>query len=352
MSDKLLTDEKLDGWWDVARAGNWRGSVEGAPSVIEVTADDLQRMAEDYDPALQEAPVTVEHRHDGPALGWVAALRVSSGVLQARLHRLSVRLRQWLREGAYRSRSIEMYKPFEPTGGAYLAAVSFLGAQPPAVKGLSPEPSLLADGLGEVHSLLESDCDSQPQVLGGEQMERNNKGFAARAVSSLKEVFAGEETPQEDTLDVATLLAKLETERGLRIAAEQKVAELERKLAELEKNEDMEDFTAALNEAASQERITPAERAGYIRLGERLDRPGREAILEELSTRQPLGMLSELSASARRSKPAEEVSRCRAAFAGFPEDPEHDEALKLMAGEPGLGFDEAIRRVRLSGRVS
>jgi hypothetical protein len=355
MSEKLLNDELIDGWWDVARAGKWRGSTEDAPLVVELTAEDLERMAADYDPKLQEAPVTIEHRHDGPALGWVAALRVSGGVLQARLHRLSNRLRQWLREGAYRSRSIEMYKPFEPTGSAYLAAVSFLGAQPPAVKGLSPEPSLLAEGLGELHCLTETDCHSQPHALGGYEMDRKHKGLAARAVSSLKEVFAGDEAAIEQTTDVAELQAKLEQEHGLRIAAEKRVAELERKLAELEEKlaaleneEEMEEYTAALAEAASQQRITPAEHAGYIRLGERLDRAGREELLAELSSRQPLGMFAELSAT-RKLDSGAELARTRAAFNGFPDDPEHDDALKLMAAEPGLKFEEAIRRVRLAG---
>ncbi len=349
MSEQVLNDELIDGWWDVARVGKWSGSAAGAPARIEVTEEDLLRMAEDYDPVLQEAPVTVEHRHSGPALGWVAALRVTGGVLQARFHRLSAKLREWLREGSYRSRSIEMYKPFESTGRAYLAAVSFLGAQPPAVKGLNPQPSLLADGRGEIVSLRETECRNPPVTLGEDEMDLPNKGLAARAISTLRDVFSREDELIDKDGYIAELETKLEEERRARLAAEKRLTVLEQQLAELKQGGELEAFNAALAEAATEQRITPAERAGYVRLGERLDHSGREAILRELSERRPLDMLAELSAPPSDQNLATELRRSRAAFEGFPEDPEHDEALKLMSAQPGLAFEEAIRRVRLSG---
>ncbi len=349
MNEQVLSDELIDGWWDVARAGKWSGSAAGAPARIEVTEDDLLRMAEDYDPALQEVPVTVEHRHSGPAMGWVAALRVTGGVLQARFGRISARLREWLRDGSYRSRSIEMYKPFEPTGRAYLAAVSFLGAQPPAVKGLSPQPSLLAEGCGRIVSLTESECHKLPVTLGEDKMDLRNKGLAARAIKTLRDVFSREDELIDKDGYIAELETKLEEEKNLRVAAEKRLAVLEQQLAEQKQGEEIEEFSTALAEAADQQRITPAERAGYLRLGERLDRAGRDSILSELSNRQPLGMLVELSALRSDKGVDAQLSRTRAAFAGFPEDPEHDQALKLMSAQPGLAFEEAIHRVRLDG---
>lgn len=340
MSEELLTDEQIDGWWDIARPGVWRGAVAGRPAEIEITADDLRRMAEDYDPALQEAPVTVEHRRSGPALGWVADLRVAGNVLQARFHRIGRKLRRWLREGAYRSRSIEMYKPFETTGRAYLAAVSFLGASPPAVKGLRPEPSALADGDAATVAVQAFACDTPPVTEGG-QVKEQERNIAARAVSSLREAFnpggePGEERRRED---------ELARERRLRVAAQARISELESELAGRERTHRLEEFRAAVAEAAEQERITPAELTAYVRLGVRLDDDGRAAILEELNAREPLGLTVELS-SPREGGSADELHRRRTAFEGFPEDPEHDRALRLMAAEPDLSFAEAIRRVR------
>lgn len=101
------------------------------------TAEDLQQIAADYDAAWHEAPVTLDHRQEGPAFAWVAGLRCAGDVLVARLKDLHESLREWIREGAYKKRSIELYRSFTRTGRPYLRAVSFLGACPPEVKGLA-----------------------------------------------------------------------------------------------------------------------------------------------------------------------------------------------------------------------
>ena len=353
MSDEILSDRQIDGWWDVARTGAWKGTLAGAPAVIEITAADLMQMAEDYDPGLQEAPVTVEHYREGPAHGWVAALRVAGEVLQARFHRLSGQLRQWLQSGAYRSRSIEMYKPFDLTGRAYLGAVSFLGAAPPAVKGLSPLPSLLADpGPGPRLIVCAGRITAGLTENGGETMDRNN--LAERALGSLKGLIGGRrETTEPESAGseepvagatLATLREELDAERVTRRSAEARLAELQSRVEETRRQDQLCAFSAALRQAGEQKRLTPAEQKGYESLGARLDEDGRRLILEEISARVPLSLFEELSAPETSGR--DEFSRSRAQFDGFPEDPEHDEALELMAAEPGLSFADAIRRVR------
>ena len=361
MSTERLNNELIDGWWDIARAGSWKGTLAGAPAQIEITPEDLVRMAGDYDPLLQEAPVTVEHRREGPAHGWVAALRVAGDRLQARFTDLSDSLRDWLRSGAYRSRSIEMYKPFEPTGGAYLGAVSFLGAAPPAVKGLAPLPSLMA-GAGESGISIRLECAAmelekcKPES-GGEEMAE--KSIAGRAIHSLKEMFGGAENHRTENGAAAPaaenpgmeepveLREALESERKARLEAEKRLAELENALRSREREAELAEFAAALEAAAKAERLTPAELKGYYRLGARLDREGRGAILAEVAERRPLAVFRELSAPPQKDDTGGETERHRAQFDGFPEDPEHDAALELMAAEPALTFAEAIKRVRL-----
>jgi len=115
---------------EVFRAGDY--GVKGA-----YTPAELQKIAEDYDPAWHEAPVTLDHRQDGPAFGWVESLRCVGDVLMARLKDLHESLRDWIRQGAYKKRSLELYRSFARTGRPYLRAVSFLGACPPEVKGLA-----------------------------------------------------------------------------------------------------------------------------------------------------------------------------------------------------------------------
>nr|HPK04223.1 hypothetical protein [Candidatus Sumerlaeota bacterium] len=115
---------------EVFRAGDY-----GAKGVWDEAA--LERLAADYDPALHEAPVTLDHAQAGPALGWVASVRRVGDRLIARLRGLNRRLLELIRRGAFRKRSIELYTALRETGRPYLRAVSFLGAAAPEVKGLT-----------------------------------------------------------------------------------------------------------------------------------------------------------------------------------------------------------------------
>ena len=65
-----ITDYHIEnGWFDVTRAGKWKGMRGGKPATVEITEQDLADMAADYSPDLQEAPITTEHWSSGPALG-------------------------------------------------------------------------------------------------------------------------------------------------------------------------------------------------------------------------------------------------------------------------------------------
>jgi hypothetical protein len=115
---------------EVFRAGDYGARGQYADA-------DLDAIAADYSPQRHEAPVTLDHRQEGPADGWVAALRRIGDRLVATLTQLSPRLRSLLASGAYRKRSVELYRAHRDTGRPYLKAVSFLGAAAPEVKGLA-----------------------------------------------------------------------------------------------------------------------------------------------------------------------------------------------------------------------
>ncbi len=126
-SEEIDMDEELE--LEVFRAGDY-----GRKGRWDVEA--LDRLVADYDPALQEAPVTLDHAQEGPALGWVAALARRGDRLLARLKDLNAGLVELLRAGAFKKRSVELYVALPETGRPYLKAVSFLGAGAPAVAGL------------------------------------------------------------------------------------------------------------------------------------------------------------------------------------------------------------------------
>lgn len=117
---------------------------------LEFSDSDIEASAAAYDPALHEAPLVIGHpRHNAPAYGWVGALSVTGGALQATPDQLDPAFAEMVREGRFKKVSASFYAPDSPSnpkpGVYYLRHVGFLGALPPAVKGLKPVEFAAAD---------------------------------------------------------------------------------------------------------------------------------------------------------------------------------------------------------------
>ena len=102
---------------------------------------DLQACASAYDPALHEAPIVVGHpKTDAPAYGWVRSLAFADGALEAQPDQVDAAFAELVTAGRFKKISSSFYSPDAPgnpvPGVYYLRHVGFLGAQPPAVKGL------------------------------------------------------------------------------------------------------------------------------------------------------------------------------------------------------------------------
>ncbi|KWZ44877.1 peptidase [Burkholderia savannae] len=109
--------------------------------VLAFAETDLAATAAAYDPKLHEAPIVIGHpRDNGPAWGWVASLSASAGNLQAEPTQVDPAFAELVDAGRYKKISASFYHPDSPhnpvPGVYYLRHVGFLGAQPPALKGL------------------------------------------------------------------------------------------------------------------------------------------------------------------------------------------------------------------------
>lgn len=107
------------------------------------TAAELAACAAAYDPAVHEAPLVIGHpTHDAPAYGWVKSLTASQSDLLAEPNQVDPAFAELVDAGRYKKISASFYLPDSPNnpkpGALYLRHVGFLGAQPPAVKGLKP----------------------------------------------------------------------------------------------------------------------------------------------------------------------------------------------------------------------
>lgn len=102
---------------------------------------DLEATVRAYDPTVHEAPIVVGHPKDNhPAYGWVGKLDFADGVMSVEPKDVDPAFAEMVQAGRFKKRSASFYAPdakANPVPGVYyLRHVGFLGAQPPAVKGL------------------------------------------------------------------------------------------------------------------------------------------------------------------------------------------------------------------------
>ena len=112
---------------------------------MEITIDDLQQAVNAYDVNFHESPAVVGHpKHNAPAYGWVKRLELDGDVLKAEFDQVDPEFAEMVEKGRFKKVSSSFYLADSPNnpcpGSLYLRHVGFLGAMPPAVKGLrNPE---------------------------------------------------------------------------------------------------------------------------------------------------------------------------------------------------------------------
>ena len=104
---------------------------------------DLAMAVSAYNPDIHQAPIVVGHpKTDAPAYGWVQNLSANNGNLYATPEQVNTEFSEQVKAGSYKKVSASFYPPNSPNnpvkGVYYLRHVGFLGAEPPAIKGLSP----------------------------------------------------------------------------------------------------------------------------------------------------------------------------------------------------------------------
>ena len=78
-----------------------------------------------------------DHQQSGPAYGWVDTVKAEGDKLKVAFKDVPAEFEKDVNDGKYKKVSVELYRNLEGKG-AYLKAVSFLGAATPQVKGLEP----------------------------------------------------------------------------------------------------------------------------------------------------------------------------------------------------------------------
>ena len=193
--------------------------IDAAGQEVSFSEDDLKDIAASYNSEVHEAPICCGHpKHDKPAFGWIKQLCYDAGskMLRAMPAQVNPEFAEMVNSGAFKKISPAFYAPNSPAnpnpGHFTLRHIAFLGAQPPAVK-----------GLGSV-SFAESDSADVSFELNFAETELayNDKGIA-RLFRNLKNFLIGKYSQEEaDNIIPEYAIEEISTgaERSLNKAAE------------------------------------------------------------------------------------------------------------------------------------
>ena len=267
---------------------------------------------------------------DAPAYGWVKSLGVQNGVLTADFAQVDEGFADLVKAGRYKKVSASFYPPTSPNnpkpGVWTLRHVGFLGAQPPAVKGLSA----ISFAEGEVYVEF---AESPPPPENHENKE----------------------TPM-------SLEQELAAEKAAREAAEKEAAESK---AELKKLQDEQN--AALRDGAHEQnaefaeglvkegRLKPADKDLVVKVLDFAEYPADvTADFGEGSKKQPLSAALRAFFTAVLPKQIQSGEMAKGqtpsglaadfAEAADPEALSHHQRALALAAKEGIPYEEAARR--------
>lgn len=249
-------------------------------AVIEFTEDMLKAAVAAYDPELHEAPIVVGHPKDnGPAYGWVKSLSFDdSGAVVVEAQQVDADFSEMVVAGRFKKRSASWYLPDSPSnpkpGTLYLRHVGFLGAQPPAVKGLKEVSFSEDEGVVEFsetgrwafRSMADMLRNLREWLIGKEGQEAADKVVPQWDIDAVRR--AADEVDDDDNEVQPAAMPAFSEEDPMKIEELQaRVAALESENATLKANQKPADFgeretALAAREAAVAEAEAKAARAG------------------------------------------------------------------------------------------
>lgn len=255
---------------------------------------DLQELADSYDPKLSEAPICVGHaKGNTPAYGWIGAVRRTGPNLYADPSTVQPEFQDWVKRKLYKKVSLSIYGREHPNnpvpGKLYLRHVAFLGAQPPAIKGLADTE--FNDGAEHEHVIEFGDwSDEQVASLFGRLrdwfiasfgLEKADTVLPSYAIDSLKREamappspapapaglnYSDAGAPAVSTLtqeQLATQAAELQTQRQ---ALDARDAELRRRETETQRAAQRTAVASFAEGLVRSGKLLPAHRPAVVEL--------------------------------------------------------------------------------------
>lgn len=265
---------------------------------LSFTADYLKDVVASYDPATHESPAVIGHPKDNhPAYGWVKALSFDegSGTLYANFEQVDPAFEAMLKAGRFKKRSASFYPPTHPSnptkGKPYLRHVGFLGAQPPAVKGLPDmafselsgeqdcpivefaelpfvtDPNIRADTGTDTLPAITKDTFMNTKTTPTPEQPADDKTTDDKAAGNK----AADQNGKPNTASHSELVAK---EQAL-AEREKALAEREAAFAQAQQDIKQQDFSEFAEGLIGQGRLVPSEKSAIVDVMMDLDAVGK-----------------------------------------------------------------------------
>lgn len=261
--------------YEIFRAGT---RTDNSGRTITITPEQVAAIASHYSPDKHEAPIVVGHPStNAPAYGWVGSLKAENGTLFADFAQVDDDFAELVKKGRYKKVSASFYPPNHPSNPQpenwYLRHVGFLGAHPPAVKGLAAIN--FADDEDGVVSFGESDWllsrmlrNLREWLIGKDGLETADRvlpdwqieAVAPPAPEPDPEPNFSEPPAKDDPMNVEQHEQQLAAERAAREKAEAEAKQARDELAKLHAEQEK-----SLRDAAHQQNADFAE--GLVKAG-------------------------------------------------------------------------------------
>lgn len=218
-------------WFAIFKTGK---HTDSAGNTKEWTEKDLDKIIESYDPNKHEAPIVIGHpKTNAPAFGWIEKLKRVGDTLYALPSQLAQEFVEMVNKGLFKKRSISLY----PDGT--LRHVGFLGAQPPAVKGLPDAEFKEDENLSTIETEVATDFEDK-------SVEKNLQGLEEKVKQYELQLKKMEEKEKEFE-ELQTKYAQVLVEKST----------LEKEIQKQKRETQLKDFAEIVERAISEGKLLP-----------------------------------------------------------------------------------------------
>lgn len=260
----------MNKWFAIFKTGK---HTDSNGNEREWTEKDLDEIVNKYDPSKHEAPIVIGHpKTNAPAFGWIEKLKRVGDTLYALPSQLAQEFVEMVNKGLFKKRSISLY----PDGT--LRHVGFLGAQPPAVKGLPDVEFKEDENLSTIETDGAADFEDQPAEKNLQELEDKVKQYELQ----LKKMDEKEKEFEELQTKYAQVLVEKSS--------------LEKEIQKQKRESQLKEFSEIVDKAIADGKLLPKMKDTIVKLYEVVSLTPVYEFSEGVKT-QPSQLLTELISS-------------------------------------------------------